>query len=94
MPLHPETCAHCSSAIAMTQQAFEMKAPPPDAIRAALLLGIVVGENAALENVEMPMCNECGTQIEKLRRQFFGTSPPDTSEEPEQPAPEEPASQS
>lgn len=89
MPLHPETCAHCSSAMAMTQQAFEMKAPPPDAIRAALLLGIVVGENAALENVEMPMCEECETQIGKLRKQFFG----EPESEPKAAEPQEPAPQ-
>jgi len=78
--------------MAMTQQAFEMKAPPPDAIRAALLLGIVVGENAALENVEMPMCDECGTQIDKLRRQFFGAPPDEEAAEPA-PEPQEPAPQ-
>lgn len=76
--------------MAMTQQAFDMKAPPPEAIRAALLLGLVVGENAAQENVEMPTCEECKSQMNKLRTQFFG--PPD--EEAEVPAePQEPAPQ-
>jgi len=93
MPLHPETCAHCSSAMAMTQQAFEMKAPPPEAIRAALLLGLIVGENAAEEEVEMPMCEECETQLDKLRKQLFGAPPPDAGSEPGAAEPQEPAPQ-
>jgi len=74
--------------MAMTQQAFEMKAPPPEAIRAALLLGLVVGENAAEENVEMPTCEECKSQMEKLRERFFGSPPEDEGSEPQEPAPQ------
>lgn len=72
----------------MTQQAFEMKAPPPEAIRAALLLGLVVGENAAEENVEMPTCEECKSQMDKLRERFFGAPPEGEAAVPQEPAQE------
>lgn len=66
MPLHPETCAHCSGALALTQQAFETKLPPPEAIRGALLLGVAVGELG----LEAPTCEECDAQIAALREKF------------------------
>lgn len=79
--------------MAMTHQAFEMKAPPPEAIRAALLLGLVVGENAAEDNVEMPTCEECKSQMDKLRKQFFGTPDEEAGAAPQEPEPQEPAPQ-
>jgi hypothetical protein len=78
----------------MTQQAFETKAPPPEAIRAALLLGLVVGSSAEFEAEDMPVCEECGAQIDKLRAQLFGEPAGEPAGEGGDEAPDaEPASQ-
>jgi hypothetical protein len=93
MPLHPETCAHCSTVVIMTRQVMEAKTPPPDAIRSALLLGIVVGRQAAIEDASLPMCGECETAIGELHEQFFGEPPDGEGAEPEPAEPQEPAPQ-
>jgi hypothetical protein len=73
MPLHPETCAHCAVALTLTQQAFETKLPPPEAIRGALLLGVVVGGLS----LDAPLCEECRTLITASREKL--EAPPEAA---------------
>ena len=64
--------------MAMTHQAFETKVPPPEAIRAALLLGIVVGE---LDS-SVPTCESCRLQLEQLRGMMKQQLPAPAPREP------------
>lgn len=79
MPLHPETCAHCSGALALTQHAFETKLPPPEAIRNALLLGVVVGELGPV--LETLTCEECKALLEATREKLL--TPSEKNAEPQ-----------
>jgi hypothetical protein len=54
----------------MTAQAFETRIPPPEAIRGALLLGIVVGQRDDID--DLPTCPACKKQLEQLRDMVFG----------------------
>jgi hypothetical protein len=65
MSLQPDTCAYCASTMTMTQQAFEKKLPPPEAIRNGLLLGVVLGEHGG----ENPACDYCREFLESVRNQ-------------------------
>ena len=56
----------------MTQESFQKKLPPPDAIRGALLLGIVVGQRS---DIVVPACEECRAQIKHLSSTVFGPPP-------------------
>ena len=64
----PQTCAHCASAYAMTQEAFEKRIPPPEVVRGALLLGIAVGSSDMGRGPDVRECAECRTQIENIRK--------------------------
>lgn len=70
MPLHPETCAHCSSTMALLHQSFEAKERPPEAMRGALLFGIAIGDEAK----SAPTCEECRAQLEAIRTIFKGVA--------------------
>lgn len=70
MPFQPETCAHCACTMSLTQHAFETKAPPPEAIRMALLLGFANGE----QHISPPMCDECHAQLTAHRDASKGSS--------------------
>ena len=63
----PQTCAHCASAFAMTQEAFEKRIPPPDVVRGALLLGIAVG-SSGMSGPDVRECAECRQQIDTIRK--------------------------
>lgn len=65
MSLEPETCAYCASTMTMTQQAFEKKLIPPEAIRNGLLLGVILGEHGG----ENPACDYCRGYLESVRAQ-------------------------
>jgi len=56
----------------MTRQVLETNTSAPEAIRTALLLGLVVGESEDFAEADLPVCEECGAQIDKLREQVFG----------------------
>ena len=54
----------------MTAQAFEHRIPPPEAIRGALLLGVVVGQRDDLG--ELPVCDDCKKHLAQLHEMVFG----------------------
>lgn len=62
----------------MTAQAFENRIPPPEAIRGALLLGVVVGQRDDLE--ELPACTDCKKHLLQLHEMVFGEPPAEAQE--------------
>jgi len=61
MPLHPDICSHCALAMTLTQRAYQVQRPPPEAIKEALLLGIGMGEIGAAATPEV--CEECRSYL-------------------------------
>lgn len=74
-----EPCAHCASAYSMAVQARENRIQAPEALRAALLLGIVIGLRDDLE--EMEACADCKAHIEQMKEMVFGAQEGAESEE-------------
>jgi hypothetical protein len=89
MPLHPDTCSHCNLALTLTQRAFQVQRPPPEAIREALLLGVGMGSIGA---TEAEACEECRSYLEKLHAEHEQMSSAATAES--SPTPEHAASES
>lgn len=82
----PQTCAHCASAFAMTQEAFEKRIPPPDVVRGALLLGIAVGSSDMARGPDVRECAECRTQIENIRKSIAMAAQQTAAQQQAQPA--------
>lgn len=81
----PQTCAHCASAYAMTQEAFEKRIPPPDVVRGALLLGIAVGSSDMGRGPDVRECAECRTQIENIRKSITMAAQQAAAQQPSAP---------
>jgi hypothetical protein len=57
-------CAHCNGAQHCYQQAMSQRLPPYEAIRTALLTGVVVGST---DLADAPSCDECARALETIR---------------------------
>ena len=59
-----QNCAHCNGAQHCYQQAMSQRMPPLEAIRTALLTGIVVGTT---DLADAPACEACQQAIETIK---------------------------
>lgn len=57
-------CAHCNAAQHCYQQAMSQRLPPYEAIRTALLTGIVVGTT---DLADAPACEACQRAIDTIK---------------------------
>lgn len=59
-----QNCAHCNGAQHCYQQAMSQRLPPYEAIRTALLTGIVVGTT---DLADAPACEACQQAIDTIK---------------------------
>jgi ABC-type amino acid transport system permease subunit len=58
-------CAHCNGALHLTQQARDQRLPPHEAVRTALLTGVVVGATGLSD---AHACEDCRAALDAIHQ--------------------------